>query len=408
MIAIDKENKDDIKKQSYKKYIATKEAIKKCHENGTQKIDTPKELCIDIISKISEYTNLENKKICVLFNWEFVHELINKFNVNEKNITFICDNDDKNEYVSGIYNVENIHKLIINKKEIKMKPSIKKQFDIIVMNPPYQPPVKKKDNSGGSSSRGLSIWPKFVQLAIDLVSANGFVAAVHPNKWRKPQDKMFSIMTNQNILYLEMHSKQDGIKTFGASTPYDWYVMQKKQYHGVTEIKDADSNKQTINLKDFDFLPSCNLKTVEKLLAKPSEEKCTILHSYFLIDIRKPWISRYKTNEFIYPCVHMTGKAGVSYWYSSKKVEFLGIPKIVFGDSDIISNAVIDFKGEYGTTSHAMAIPISSQEEGEQIKKAIESKAFNDLLQKSLRWSQFQIDWRMFRYFRKDFWKEFI
>ena len=45
-------------------------------------------------------------------------------------------------------------------------------------------------------------------------------------------------------------------------------------------------------------------------------------------------------------------------------------------------------------------------EEGEKIVNAINCDKFKDIL-KYTKWSTFQTDWRMFKLFKKDFWKEF-
>lgn len=58
-------------------------------------------------------------------------------------------------------------------------------------------------------------------------------------------------------------------------------------------------------------------------------------------------------------------------------------------------------------TQHSMAIIVSDIEEANNIKKALLSSNFNDFL-KTVMWSNFQIDWKLFSYLKKDFWKEFI
>jgi hypothetical protein len=58
-------------------------------------------------------------------------------------------------------------------------------------------------------------------------------------------------------------------------------------------------------------------------------------------------------------------------------------------------------------TQHSIAIKIDTLEEGKKIKKIIESIEFKDII-KSCLWSNFQIDWNTFKYFKKDFYKEFI
>jgi hypothetical protein len=63
--------------------------------------------------------------------------------------------------------------------------------------------------------------------------------------------------------------------------------------------------------------------------------------------------------------------------------------------------------GDYGMTQGSMAIVIDSLEDVSSIKKALLSDGFNSFL-KTVMWSNFRIDWRLFSYLKKDFWKEFI
>ena len=58
-------------------------------------------------------------------------------------------------------------------------------------------------------------------------------------------------------------------------------------------------------------------------------------------------------------------------------------------------------------TQGAFAIKVKNDQEAANIIKAINSDAFQKIL-KSTKWGAFNIEWRMFKYFRKDFWKDFI
>ena len=49
-------------------------------------------------------------------------------------------------------------------------------------------------------------------------------------------------------------------------------------------------------------------------------------------------------------------------------------------------------------------IPIKSKREGEEILKAIATPAFKELI-KATKWGAFQTDYRMFKYFKPDFYK---
>jgi hypothetical protein len=58
-------------------------------------------------------------------------------------------------------------------------------------------------------------------------------------------------------------------------------------------------------------------------------------------------------------------------------------------------------------TSGSMAIPINNYNEGVLIKKAIESEKFKDFI-KSCMWGNFRIEWRLFTYLKRDFYKYFL
>ena len=70
----------------------------------------------------------------------------------------------------------------------------------------------------------------------------GYLVAVHPSGWRNA-DGMFkniqTLLKSKQLSYLEVHSKSDGMKTFGASTPYDFYCLHNVQNTMFTKIKCA-------------------------------------------------------------------------------------------------------------------------------------------------------------------------
>ena len=91
--------------------------------------------------------------------------------------------------------------------------------------------------------------------------------------------------------------------------------------------------------------------------------------------------------------------------YSSKNDNsHFGISKVIFGESGIY-NTIIDMEGIYGMTQGTMAIEILNFEEGEKIKKYIESDTFKNILN-ACSWSNFRIDWILFTYFKKLFYME--
>lgn len=389
-----------------------------------QDVPTPLWLCDQIIDKLNQNVELKDcDRIAVIFNLEFVQRLI-ELGINPSNIWFFADSHKKEKAAKEWYNV-NVGSVTYdgsrqNGERIKLVPVPKKQFDCIVMNPPYQAQVQEKPGSQAKGSRNI-IWDQFIRSAIQICDG-GYIAAIHPPLWRKPyehQNELFYLIRSYNLLYLKMNSKDDGLKTFEKGTPFDWYIMKVVRGNKKTTIVDINGDILDIHLQDLPFLPNCELDLTKRLTNK--KEKCPVLYSYRAYETRQPWMSMDKSSRFRYPCIHTTPRNEVRLAYSSQKEvlirkqgggqikhNFFGIPKVIFGDGGEIRNVVIDFEGKYGITQHAMGILIKSEEEGKKIKTALESDAFNVFLATACRWSQFMVDWCLFKHFNSDFWKEFI
>ena len=56
-------------------------------------------------------------------------------------------------------------------------------------------------------------------------------------------------------------------------------------------------------------------------------------------------------------------------------------------------------------TECAMAIPIKNQKDGDKLKTYLMSDAFK-IIRSSCLWGNFRVDWRMFKYFKKGFWRD--
>ena len=385
--------------------------------SNAQNVFTPYELCYDIIRKLDSKTrNLAKKRFLVL-NLEFAEVLIHDFGVDCGNIEFWTDCDEKRKFCQLMYKGVLHKKIELNKegiiemtKEAKEMKNIDK-FDVVIGNPPYQAPTKKLNIKNGSKGGRNTIWQHFIPLSFSLCKKNGFICLVHPARWRKPEDKTGEILKTKNIRYLEMHSKYDGKKTFGAITNYDWYVLQNNNLVGQSTIRDYNGNFSRIDIWKLPLIPHFNFKIIDKLLAEEKEETCPILYSRSAYGNDKSWMSREKSPEFKYPCVASTTKNKVKFLYSKVNTNgFFGISKVIFGDNGGdtgIYNSIVDIDGKFGITDHGLAIKIKSKSEGEKIKTALESEKFKELIH-SCQYGGFQIEWRMFKYFRKDFWKEFI
>tara|TARA_B100001094_G_C18113307_1_gene762500 strand:- start:120 stop:1472 length:1353 start_codon:yes stop_codon:yes gene_type:complete len=279
------------------------------------------------------------------------------------------------------------------------------QFDCIISNPPFNVPQTSKNKGGGNS-----LWKKFILKSINhWLIDGGYMITIHPSGWRKPASSgskyngLFKLLTEENqMIYLNMNDNIIGKKTFNCSTNFDWYIIQKKKKYTYTYVNDWKNNDYSIDMGIWDFLPNYNINKIARFLSNGSN-CCNILYDRSKYGGEQEWVQYQKDSTFQYPLIHNTSKKGPTLHYSSRNDNgHYGIKKVIFGDSGI-HNSILDIKGEYGMTHHSMAI-VDDESVLPDIKKVIDSEDFKDIL-KCCSWSKYQIDWRLFLYFRKDFWK---
>jgi hypothetical protein len=338
--------------------------------------------------------DVKERKKHILENMLYMSEL------NKKNV-FICKQifDINNEYKLNIYEGDSL-KVDYN-KEFKIK-----QFDIIIGNPPYN-----KDNTG----TGNSIWQFFVKKSIEELKKGGYLVFVHPSTWRKPQSEKskmkdyFKLMTADNtMLYLEIHNSKEGIKTFGCATRYDFYVLKNEENKSIkTIVKDEKGVISEINLLDYKWLPNYSFDKFIKLFHNDKELSCELLFDCNIYETRRKWVSKKETNEYKYKLINAITKKEIKYYYTNDNTKgMFGIKKIIFGTAGI-NEPLNDKNGEYGMTEHTMAIKYDTQIEANKIINCLKSTEFTELIN-ACNWSSFLLDWRLFTYFKKDFYKYFV
>jgi hypothetical protein len=273
-------------------------------------------------------------------------------------------------------------------------------FNAVVGNPPYN---KAKEEALKGGYGGRSLWDIFVTTSINKwIKTGGYLLFVHPPSWRKPEHYLWNIMGKKQIHYLKTYSKKEGNKIFGCATLVDYYLLENSNIYKNMIMECQDGKTYSINLNEWGFLPSGCIDDIKNLLGTN-----TVIYSSSIYDTRRPYINTTKTEKNILPVVHnMTKKDGLGFVYSCEDKGQFKTPKVIlsFGEFQYPYN---DWEGEYGMSQICYGLPIQSKEEGDNIVKAINSDKFKEIL-KYTKWSTFQTDWRMFKYFRNDFWKEFI
>ena len=268
------------------------------------------------------------------------------------------------------------------------------KFDVVIGNPPYQ-----------SNNKRAPLWEKFVEKSFDLCEDGGHIALIHPSAWRKPTHKLFPLFQKNNLEYLEIHNQKDGMKTFGAGTRYDWYVLQKASNRGKTVIIDENGEIYKYNIEEMGCIPHKNIDKFVSMLAR--DNKCEILHSRTAYGNDKSWMAKHLNEKNKFPCVYTTGAKGIKLLYSNTNANgHFGIKKVIMGKASP-ENGFFDVKGEYGITNNAFAIEVHSDEDGFELERAIKMNSFKEFFM-VLKWAGFAVDHRAFGYLKYGFWKVFI
>lgn len=326
-----------------------------------------------------------------------------------ENMIYIGELQAKNAFINMVlFNVNGDLKINIYNNDFldkKFDENMKNEwnvdgFDIIIGNPPFN-----STSSGAYGKRDL--WDKFVLKSIDLLNKNGFLVFVHPPKWRMPEHKLFNVFKNNNLIYLEIHSKLDGEKVFKATTRYDFYCLQKSNYNGSTKIIDELGFCLDIDITKWDWLPNYEFKNIGDIISKDTDSNCEIIYDRSMYGNEKEWMSKERDEKYNLPCVYgMYKDMTCSYLYSSSDKGHFGESKLILGIGEKLY-PLIDYEGQYGLTNNAFAIKCNVIEDLGEMKKAIESEKFKKII-KATKWNNFQTSQKMFKSFKKDFWKNFI
>ena len=190
---------------------------------------------------------------------------------------------------------------------------------------------------------------------------------------------MFKLITQKQIIYLEIHDVDDGIKAFKCSTRYDWYLLENTNIYKETEVKGEDGITQTINIKEWSFIPNCMFSEIKTLLANHGEETLDVNYYRSNYGADKTWVAGIKNDLFKYPVVYSINKNDeLSLKYSLKDTNgHFGKTKFIFSNG---AGFYCDYKGEYGLTQWAYCIY-----DAPEILPKIEKMFRNEQFQKIIR-----------------------
>lgn len=275
------------------------------------------------------------------------------------------------------------------------------KFDIIVGNPPYNDSSKGKGKLGS-----YPLWIKFDFKYFELLKEQGYLCLVHPSLWRDPNDSkgIGKLLKSKNMLYLNINDINAGLKTFGASTRFDYFLIKNEPYQGNTIINDVNGKEFNWNLNNYPFIPNGCFDDFNKLIANEKDEKVELLFSRSMYGTDKKWMNKENTGEYIYPCVYTVNRKNIpSFFYCNSKKDFFDIPKVIWGNG---ATGFISDDGTYGLTQFAYGL-VEPIENHNEIIKILNGKKFQNLI-KMMAVSKEEINKNVIRLFKKNWWKEDI
>jgi hypothetical protein len=117
-------------------------------------------------------------------------------------------------------------------------------------------------------------------------------------------------------------------------------------------------------------------------------------------------MNRYKTEEYIHPCIYtISQNKGISLYHSKIKNGHFGIPKVIWSNG-LGTYPIIDLKGEYGLTQFSYAI-IDDIQNLKHIENVLNNPKFIELME-YVKFQDHKYNYKVISLLRHDFWKVFI
>lgn len=283
------------------------------------------------------------------------------------------------------------------------------QFDVVVGNPPYNPPIKSISGCGGRTN----LWRHFVKTVIErTIAPGGYLCFIHPPSWRAPCSHLkrsrvsglWELMTQRHhmmSLRIYMQSPFPGI-----GTKVDHYViriLREDEKPGCTSIIDCDRIEHNLNLSEWEFLPNGRFEAVRKMLAAEGDDRLDVHYSSTLNDIRSDHMSRIQDEKFRHPVLAQTLKTGL-VWHWSSEIKGAGDRSKLMFSLSALNDVVLDrFGGVCQGTGVISVLNSDIVSDHDNFKRFMLGE-FRTMVP-YLQWGIFHLTPCFFTKLRKDFYK---
>jgi len=250
-------------------------------------------------------------------------------------------------------------------ENIIFRGTLNRKFDVLIGNPPFNPP-----KSGDGRKEGSKIWQKFIERAFELAADDGHLLFVTPHNWRqgnfKPRSlhrQAQSLMFDSKIKWwMDTREPVDHFPMLGDTSVDAWHVIkgQKNELHEVLQklcLLPKSSDPETL-AKVAKFYEVC-------MREEPIEKQARL----------RGWASIPSDTEpdgHPYPLANTSAqvKKGRFNWSAEKPPHFES-KKVLVSDSGAFVIGYDDGKCSVG--EHTAAYIVSSKQEGDRVVEFLQS-----------------------------------
>ena len=275
-----------------------------------------------------------------------------------------------------VTNILNPH--IYNSNYLNTKKLNNMEFNVKLGNPPYQDTNK----AGGIQPKSHNLWGKFIIESFTSTNAqlanNGYVTFVTPSSWGSPSNSVLKLFKENNLILVDTTISHH----FKENSTFSYWIVQKANYKGVTNINGIDFNLSNLNYLQSD-INEISTK-IHKIFNESNHPKLawktdtTTNHSSKKSDIWNESI----TNKHQYNVYHTNAQSYFSK-VKSKSHDF----KKVFLTISGYFNPIYD-RGTCSTSEVVPYIIVESDQIGKNLLSILNSKLFKYIVS-SAKWSGF-------------------
>ena len=249
-------------------------------------------------------------------------------------------------------------------------------YDAVISNPPFNSggAIKTPTHSGTKKQDGKNAWCSFIHKSISLLRDGGFLVAIVPAIWLKPdKNGMYEFLTQFKIHKMNFMTNTETNRMFSgqAQTPTTYFLLEKSPTDRRMALYCNRSERYVdYVLRDNYPIPMINIKLINDRLLDVDKYGCLKIEKTNMPS-KAVAFSSVKTDVFKYPnirtckltksqpldlsmntsCLMYPGLYGeLEIMWSDKPCKWYGVPKIVLAHK-MFGMPFFDAEGNYGISN---------------------------------------------------------